>query len=102
MDQYGSIDKTKGPIDPHWSTIDLYWLVMIDIDRHWSALILLIGIDRPPNLHRSIGSIGVIDPIDPIDLPSPVDNTLAGPFYQIIAWGSRTFQTAPYDNNLNL
>ncbi len=47
----------------------------IGIDLYWS---LLIGIDRPPNLHLyvdqliHIDPIGVIDPIDPIDLPSPV------------------------------
>ena len=44
MDQYRSI-RINGTF-----TV-CYWSVLIRIDRHWSSL---IGIDRPPNLHRSI------------------------------------------------
>ena len=44
-------------------------LLLISIDLYWS---LLIGIDRPPNLHLDqLIHIDPIGAIDPIDLPSP-------------------------------
>ena len=35
-------------------------LLLIHIDWYWSTLILLIGIDRPPDLHRSIDPLLIL------------------------------------------
>ncbi len=51
-------------IDPYWPAIDPYWSVLIDIDLYLSALIsidpILISIDRPPTLHRSIDPLLIL------------------------------------------